>query len=191
MPKSEMPGEQAWPTQPFPTAPPAFARQKMTPDDVNPYIQTPEERASWKDRIASMRNEGLFTPPGLTETISLPGARGGSNWGSGAADPAKGLLYLNTQDWPTIYKLSLEDPLSKRTRAGSPEGSVYQQRCEACHGKNGGESRGAEATTARRNRPAPVARRSFRLTVHSTAGAGNARLRRPERCSSEGVVRVP
>ena len=73
VPKSKMPGEQAWPTQPFPTAPPPFARQKMTSDDVNPYILTPEERAAWKDRIASMRNEGLFTPPGMTETISLAG----------------------------------------------------------------------------------------------------------------------
>ena len=31
--------------------------------------------------------------------------------------PAKGLMYLNTQDWPTIYKLSLEDPLAKPRRA--------------------------------------------------------------------------
>ena len=114
VPKSLMPGEQAWPTQPFPTAPPPFARQNISADDVNPYILTPDERAAWKKRIAAMRNEGLFTPPGLKETISMPGARGGSNWGSGAVNPTKGLMYLNTQDWPTIYKLSLEDPLGKR-----------------------------------------------------------------------------
>ena len=42
-----------------------FARQNMTADDVNPYILTAEERAAWKDRISKMRNEGLFTPPGL------------------------------------------------------------------------------------------------------------------------------
>jgi len=168
VPKSEMPGEQAWPTQPFPTAPPAFARQKITPDDVNPYILTSEERASWKDRIASMRNEGLFTPPGMTETISLPGARGGSNWGSGAADPAKGLLYVNTQDWPTIYKLSLEDPLSKRARAGSPEGSVYQQRCEACHGKNGVRAGAGPPPLAGIGQRLSL--ESFRLTVHSGKG---------------------
>ncbi len=110
VPKSDMPGEHAWPTQPIPTIPPPFARQKMTAADVNPYILTPQERASWKDRIASMRNEGLFTPPGLYESLSLPGARGGANWGSTAANPAKGMVYLTTQDWPTIYKLSLEDP---------------------------------------------------------------------------------
>ena len=91
----------------------------MTPDDVNPYILTPEERASWKDRIASMRNEGLFTPPGMTESLSLPGARGGSDWGTAAANAAKGIVYLTTQDWPTIYKLSLEDPLAARAGGGA------------------------------------------------------------------------
>ena len=114
VPGSHMPGEQAWPTQPYPTAPPPFARQTMTADDVNPFILTAEERAAWKDRISKMRNEGLFTPPGLEETVSLPGARGGSNWGTSAANPTKGLVYLTTQDWPTIYKLSLDDPLAAR-----------------------------------------------------------------------------
>jgi len=141
VPKSDMPGEQAWPTQPIPTIPPPFARQKMTAADVNPYILTPQERASWKDQIASMRNEGLFTPPGLYESLSLPGARGGANWGSTAANPSKGMVYLTTQDWPTIYKLSIEDPFAgrpARTRgAGDPGRAAYEQRCQSCHGVNG------------------------------------------------------
>ncbi len=168
VPKSLMPGEQAWPTQPFPTAPPPFARQKMTPDDVNPYILTPEERAGWKDRIASMRNEGLFTPPGLTETISLPGARGGSNWGSGAVNPTKGLMYLNTQDWPTVYKLSLEDPLGKPTANDTGSKAVYAARCQACHGVNGVRSGSGPPPLAAIGRR--LAFDSFRLTVRSGRG---------------------
>lgn len=151
----------------FPTAPPPFARQKITADDVNPYILTPEERAGWKDRIASMRNEGLFTPPGMTETISLPGARGGSNWGSGAVNAAKGLLYLNTQDWPTIYKLSLEDPLGKRASDTSAI-AVYEARCQLCHGVNGVRSGpGPPALAAIGQR---LAFNAFFLTVHSGKG---------------------
>jgi quinoprotein glucose dehydrogenase len=167
VPKSLMPGEQAWPTQPFPTAPPPFARQKITPDDVNPYILTPEERAAWKDRIAGMRNEGIFTPPGLKETISLPGARGGSNWGSGAVNPGKGLMYLNTQDWPTIYKLSLEDPLGKRTKATGAK-AVYAARCAVCHGVNGVRSGSGPPPLAAIGKR--VAFESFRRTVHSGKG---------------------
>jgi quinoprotein glucose dehydrogenase len=121
----------------------------MTADDVNQFILSPEERAAWKDRISSMRNEGLFTPPGLEETLSLPGARGGSNWGTGAANPSKGLVYLTTQDWPTIYKLSLEDPLAARSRGaanvdtGQQQGRTnYEMRCQSCHGINGAGSGG-------------------------------------------------
>jgi len=165
--KSLMPGEQAWPTQPFPTAPPPFARQKMTVDDVNPYILTPEERAAWKDRIASMRNEGLFTPPGMTETISLPGARGGSNWGSGAVNPAKGLMYLNTQDWPTVYKLSLEDPLGKRT-ADTGAKAVYDARCQTCHGANGVRAGSGPPSLAQIGKRLTFD--AFRLTVRSGRG---------------------
>ncbi|RPI57828.1 MAG: pyrroloquinoline quinone-dependent dehydrogenase [Acidobacteria bacterium] len=158
VPKSQMPGEQAWPTQPHPTVPPPYARQQMTAEDVNPYILTAEERAAWKDRISKMRNEGLFTPPGFDETISLPGARGGSNWGTNAANPAKGLVYLTTQDWPTIYKLGLDDPLAARNRAatdgtGADQGrAIYEKRCQACHGPNGNGSAGGPPALARDNR---------------------------------------
>src|SRR5207244_2385167 len=86
VPKSDMPGEQAWATQPFPTAPPPFAAQKFTADDINPYILTPEERAKWKNVVDSARNEGLFTPPSMRDTISMPGNQGGSNWGTTASN---------------------------------------------------------------------------------------------------------
>jgi quinoprotein glucose dehydrogenase len=152
VPKSNMPGEQAWPTQPYPTAPPPFSRQRMTVEDVNPYILTAGEREAWKDRISKMRNEGLFTPPGLEETLSLPGARGGSNWGTQAANPAKGVVYLTTQDWPTIYKLSLEDPLAARraSRGASIEAgrAIYEDRCQSCHGVNGTGSAGGPPAIA-------------------------------------------
>src|SRR6201994_752638 len=78
VPKSDMPGEHAWPTQPFPTKPPAFGRQKFTADDINPFLPE-EQRATLKDRVLSARNEGIYTPPGFRDTISMPGNRGGSN----------------------------------------------------------------------------------------------------------------
>ncbi len=90
VPKSDMPGEQSWPTQPFPTKPPPFVRQTFTVDDVNPWLATPEQYEAMKERVAKARNEGIFTPPGLTDTISMPGNQGGSNWGTTAADPAEG-----------------------------------------------------------------------------------------------------
>jgi quinoprotein glucose dehydrogenase len=104
VPRTDMPGEETWPTQPFPTKPPPFARQKFTADDLNPYL-SPEDRARFRDQILSARNEGLFTPPGLRPTIQMPGNNGGANWGGAAVDPEKGMLFLVSKDLPAILKL--------------------------------------------------------------------------------------
>ena len=108
VPRSDMPGEEAWPTQPFPLKPPPFSRQTFTADDLSPYIDDPEERARLRDEISSARNEGLFTPPGLRNTIEMPGNNGGANWGGAAVDPASGTLYLVSKDLPCMLKLDLE-----------------------------------------------------------------------------------
>jgi quinoprotein glucose dehydrogenase len=104
VPRTDMPGEETWPTQPFPTKPPPFARQKFTADDLNPYM-APEDRARFRDEILSARNEGLFTPPGLRPTIQMPGNNGGANWGGAAVDPTKGMLFVVSKDLPAILKL--------------------------------------------------------------------------------------
>ena len=61
VPKSDVPGEQSWPTQPFPTKPPPYSRQMLTVNDVNPYADE-ADRARLRDQIAKAHNEGLFTP---------------------------------------------------------------------------------------------------------------------------------
>ena len=60
VPKSDMPNEKTWPTQPFPTKPPPFARQKFTVDDLSPHL-SPSDRAKFRDDILSARNKGLLT----------------------------------------------------------------------------------------------------------------------------------
>jgi quinoprotein glucose dehydrogenase len=129
VPKSDVPGEEAWPTQPFPTKPPPFARQKFTADDINPYIPA-EERATFRDRILSARNEGLYTPPTLRGSVEMPGHNGGANWGGSAVDPTAGLLYVQSKDLPTMLKLDTRPP-----RTGAPSGAdVYSDNCAGCHG---------------------------------------------------------
>ncbi|HYW42007.1 MAG TPA: pyrroloquinoline quinone-dependent dehydrogenase [Bryobacteraceae bacterium] len=105
VPKTDMPGEETWPTQPFPLAPPPFARQKFTVEDLSPFIDDPQERARIRDAILSARNEGLFTPPGLRNTIQMPGNNGGANWGGAAVDPSNGRLYVVSKDLPAMLKL--------------------------------------------------------------------------------------
>ncbi len=104
VPQSDVPGEWSSPTQPFPTKPPAFARQSFTEKDINPFA-TDAEQAAIRETLANSRNEGLFTPPSLKGSISSPGHNGGANWGMVAVDPAKGLLYVITKEHPTLDKL--------------------------------------------------------------------------------------
>jgi quinoprotein glucose dehydrogenase len=135
VPKSDVPGEEAWPTQPFPTKPPPYARLRFTVDDINPHVE-PEEQARLREILLNARNEGLFTPPAMRNTINLPGELGGANWGGAAADPQTGMLYLRSNDAPTMHILA-ERPPQRRVEGGTPEQrgrTVYMQMCVTCHG---------------------------------------------------------
>jgi len=109
VPESDVPGEESWPTQPFPTMPPPFARQSFTGKDINPYLPDAEQ-AALRERLKTYRNEGLFTPPSLRGTIEMPGNNGGANWGSSAADPVKGMMFIVSKELPMTIKLELPRP---------------------------------------------------------------------------------
>ena len=49
--KTTVPGEALSPTQPIPTEPPPFSRQKFTADDINPYMLDAREREQFQQRI--------------------------------------------------------------------------------------------------------------------------------------------
>jgi len=123
VPKSDMPGEQAWPTQPFPTAPPPFARQAFTVKDLSPYIDDPAEAARFRSDMEGARNEGIFTPPGLRNTVEMPGNNGGANFSGAAIDPEHGTMFVISKDFPAMLKLSLTgpdtgDPATMRYKSG-------------------------------------------------------------------------
>ena len=139
VPPSNMPDEEASPTQPFPSAPPPFARQVFTVADLNPYILSPADRARWKKVVENAVNQGLFTPPGLTDTIEMPGNHGGVNWGMTAADPANGTMYVVSMDIPAILKNERREPPSlwqipSRAAPAAQGKAVYHVYCERCHG---------------------------------------------------------
>ena len=90
VPKSDVQGEQAWPTQPFPTWPPPFDRQGISIDDLNDL--TPELRAEAEELVKNYRLGPLFTPPAVDSpdgplgTLMVPSDVGGANWPGGAFD---------------------------------------------------------------------------------------------------------
>jgi quinoprotein glucose dehydrogenase len=120
VPKSDVPGEQAWPTQPFPTKPPPYARQSLTEKDISPYIPAGEQE-ELRQRFRNSRNEGLFTPPSFKGTITIPGVGGGASWGTAAVDPTKGFLYIVSKDVPTIVTITtLDDPRAATKQKMAP-----------------------------------------------------------------------
>ena len=98
VPQTDIPGEVTSPTQPFPLAPPALVPQKLSADDA--WGITAEDREGCRELLKSLRNDGLFTPPSLQGTLSVPGNLGGMNWSGYAYDVPHGLLVVNTNNLP-------------------------------------------------------------------------------------------
>jgi glucose dehydrogenase len=124
VPQSDVPGEQTSPTQPFPTLPPPFARQRFTERDINPYL--PEEaKAKFRERFRGYVNKGLFTPPSLQGTVEMPGNSGGANWGLSAVDPVKGTIYVMSKEAPSLLTLRvLKADAAPRTQEAQSQGSA-------------------------------------------------------------------
>jgi quinoprotein glucose dehydrogenase len=125
VPQSDVPGEKSWPTQPFPMKVPPFARQSFTERDINPHLPQAEQDRL-RQLLKSVRNEGLFTPPSLEGSIQLPGHNGGANWGSTAADPTKGELYVVAKNMPTLMRLVLsnEEPTAGGALGGGGQSQI-------------------------------------------------------------------
>jgi quinoprotein glucose dehydrogenase len=123
VPASDVPGEVASPTQPFPTLPPPYARQSFTEADINPYLP-PGDQAALRDMLTRVRSEGVFTPPSIQGSVNVPGVRGGATWGGAAADPDAGLVYVVASNLPTLLTLSPPEPGEEEPAPGAPEGFV-------------------------------------------------------------------
>ena len=133
-PKSDMPRQYAWPTQPIPTVLQPFARQRFSPKDVDPYLADPKERESIRAQVEDARSQGLYTPPSTKPTMEIPGNNGGANWGSTAVDPTNGTFYVMSKDAPSLLQLATKPP--RRQMTGSPETQgkiLYVQNCQNCH----------------------------------------------------------
>ena len=109
VPKSDVPGELAFPTQPFPVKPPPLARVRYTPEDLVTAADTTPEHAracaELVERNGGVSNAGPFTPWRFraegappASTLLFPGGLGGANWGGTASDPSTGYVFVATQD---------------------------------------------------------------------------------------------
>jgi len=98
VPPSTLKGEEAWPTQPYPTKPAPFVRQLFTDKDISD-LDT-DTKAYVSNRLKTVRRGHMFEPPSTQGTVILPGFDGGGEWGGAAIDERSGTLYVNGNEMP-------------------------------------------------------------------------------------------
>ena len=104
VPQSDVPGEKTSPTQPFPTRPPAYARQTLkVPDDLIDF--TPELRAQAVKQIERYKvGPWMYNPAvlgdvnGILGAINMNNAVGGTNWPGVAYDPETHNIIANANN---------------------------------------------------------------------------------------------
>lgn len=129
-PASDLDGEQAWATQPFPVKPPAFARQIFDSTTINRL--TPTMEAFSKEAIKGLKYGMPYIPPSKEGTVVFPGFDGGAEWGGPSFDPATGILYVNANEM--AWNLQMVDVrLDEKTTLGM---ASYRSNCTTCHGFN-------------------------------------------------------
>jgi quinoprotein glucose dehydrogenase len=114
VPQSDVAGEKTAPTQPFPTKPPAYARNYLNvPDDLIDF--TPEMRAQARDNIARYKVGPMFLPPvvgdakGFLGAMGLGTASGGTNWPGAGYDPETHIVYAQANQ-SALFPVSLRTP---------------------------------------------------------------------------------
>jgi quinoprotein glucose dehydrogenase len=107
VPTSNVPGEAAWPTQPFPLKPPPLSRISITREDLT---TVPESREYCAKQFDSLVAHGLFTPYLNESTLVLPGTLGGATWSGGSFDPTLGYLFVNTNETGAVGQMTPQPP---------------------------------------------------------------------------------
>ena len=121
---SDVPGEQASPTQPVPTKPPPISAQVLDESNITDISEA--NRASVLKQLKKIRGGPAFNPPSLRGTVVIPGYHGGANWSGASFDPTTGFLYVNSNNVPNIITL-VESKSRDNARYGTYSTTGYEQ----------------------------------------------------------------
>ena len=127
VPRSTVPGESTWPTQPYP------GTARIHPETLDPeedaWGLTPWDRRACRKKLAALRYEGLFTPPSLGDgSLQYPHFIGGANWGGVAIDPERRILVVNATRIGGWSRLVPREEFEVEREAPDAEGQYTSQR---------------------------------------------------------------
>ena len=103
VPASDVPGEEAWPTQIINSGLPPLSPQTLTRDQV--WGSTAEDRDACRKRFDELRYDGTFTPPSTRGSLIIPSNVGGAHWGGVAFDPANDVVVVPTNRIAAVITL--------------------------------------------------------------------------------------
>jgi quinoprotein glucose dehydrogenase len=163
--KGDAPGEWYSPTQPFPTKPPAYSRNGVTPDVLIDFTPAMHDEAM---TIAAKYKLGpIFTPPAVSKiggplgTLTLGTGAGGTNWWGGSYDPETHIVYASATN-SSLIPLGL---------VPAPKGVSDIQYLQGTAGqelqirRGPGELAGADSPVPPKNAPSPGGNFSSPLSV--------------------------
>ena len=99
---TDLEGEVASPTQPFPIRPAPFEYQGTSIEDLVDF--TPEIRQMAIQAVEGFRLGPLFEPQTRRGTVMRPGTGGGANWPGAGVDPETGILYVVSKNAHSVVR---------------------------------------------------------------------------------------
>ncbi|MDA1120128.1 MAG: DUF1080 domain-containing protein [Bacteroidetes bacterium] len=132
VPASKVPGEEAWPTQPFPLKPPPLVRLSLNESDLTNIA--PESHAAALSQFQKYETGFIYTPPSLQGTITTPSHQGGVEWGGASFDPVSNVLYVNANEAPSINTLRMFYDMDESSTPVELGAILYKNNCTTCHG---------------------------------------------------------
>lgn len=133
VPQNALPGEEPWPTQPIPTLPEPFARQRFNVSDLNDL--DPKTYPKLLEKFKNVKYHTMFAPPSKESSFIFPGYDGGGEWGGAAVDPESQVMYVNGSEIPWILTMiDVPKKIGNTNSLKSIGQGVYNKYCVACHG---------------------------------------------------------
>lgn len=131
VPPSDLIGESAWPTQPFPVKPPPFSRQAVTEKDL--ATRSPEVYDYAKSIWEKSRKGNPYIPPNEEGFLIFPGFDGGGEWGGAGVNPNTGIMYINSSEMPWLMQMEKYQEADDGLLASKGR-QLYNVACVSCHG---------------------------------------------------------
>ena len=151
VPKTEMPGEQSWPTQPYPTNPPPYRRSRsFGVDDISPYL--PADKRDVQNAFSQRTTRGCSRRSVTQTPYTSRAATAAALFGGTAAEPDTGAVYVVAHENPGILRLLTPGETRRRGAPPLRRAAVYQQNCQPCHGADRLGTDGGAATRLRDRR---------------------------------------